>query len=239
METAVPLQPGNVEVTNYVARGLELGSAVVLEQNGQSYIPSHDRELDARGETIFGYKANIGVYKNFELCGKYYGAMLYNDNNVNKSATRGYKLGLKVNLWNQDKMFFSVLPSVNVVDGNTVGGGFVLWQDDSAFLEKANYHSLGYELQLIGTYEPNPYIAFTVVQKFNKNFYEETYNGHKYDNITLNHRGTKLNVKIGYKPVYIIAETGFEFVPVKNGHDTSLDSFAFGVGIRTWKSKGK
>lgn len=237
METAVPLSPGKFELSNYVSRGLDLSSAVVLNDINNSQVPSHDANNSAVGSSLAGYKLNIGVTKKLELGGRYYWDGIGGSDFSTKSS--GYRLGAKYLLWHKKSLYFAVMPSINVMKGEMHSNDDWSFYKVTADKEDAYYNSFGYEAQFIGTFAPCPYISFTAVQKFSHNNYNEKYNGHSYPSQGINQWGTVVNMKVGYKPIFLIFEAGMENVSVVNGADTYLETVAVGVGIRSWDSKKK
>ncbi len=234
METAVPLSPGKFEVSNYVTNGLELPSAVVFDNIDGSESPSHDTVIIATTSTVGGYKLNVGIKKNLELCARYYANNSKGDDY--HAETSGFRVGGKATLWQDHNLYFAIAPSMNIVNGKSrTWNGYDYWS--SWLPEDVTYKSLGYEAQFIATYAPCPYISLTALQKYNFNFYDETYNGYSYPTQEIKHWGTKINIKIGYKPVFLIFEGGLETVPVVNGKKTYIETAAVGLGFRTWDKK--
>jgi hypothetical protein len=230
MDTAVPLKPGKIELSTYNGVGLDLSSAVVIDEVGLGGFASHDSDKDAIAFSLAGVKVNVGILPKVEFSGRVYtggtgeGISLWGYSNT--QSTTGYKAGLKV-LCKQDKNYYlSLLPSVNVVKGESHER-----RPDQAEIY-GSYDAYGLELQLLGSVAPVKYVTVSGVCKFNRNYYSEIYNGKSYGTYAINHWGVKANLKLMLEVPFIIVEIGNEFVPVIHGNNTNLTSFAFGIGMR-------
>jgi hypothetical protein len=229
METAVPLKPGKAELSIYEGHGLDISSAVVIDESSNSSFASHDVNKDAYTSLLSGVKANIGIVPKLEFSGRAYFSRLWNIEFLeysNTQTTKGYKAGLKVLCKSNKYLYLSLLPSVNIVNGKSRERSS---QQPDIY---GSYNSYGLELQVLGSFVPIKQITFTGVCKFNRDYYSEVYNGVSYGTYAINHMGIRANLKLLLWVPFIIVDVGNEFVPVVNGNNTNLTSFAIGIGMR-------
>lgn len=230
METAVPLKPGKVELSVYNGHGLDISSAVVIDESSNSSFASHDTNKDAYTSLLSGVKANIGILPKLEFSGRAYYSGLGNGITLleysNTQTTKGYKAGLKFLCKSNKFLYLSLLPSVNIVNGKSHERSY---QQPDIY---GSYDSYGLELQVLGSFAPIKQITFSGVCKFNRDYYSEVYNGVSYGTYAINHMGIRANLKLLLWVPFIIVDFGNEYVPVINGNNSTLTSVAIGVGLR-------
>lgn len=242
LETAMPISPARVQVSTFVASGLDLRSAVVIEEFSGSYVsPSHDDILDAIFTFTGGYKAGVSIIPKLDLIVEVYESCNEKDthnsktkyNTQNSSTTTGYKIGFKSLLSRKDKHYLALMPFFTIVNGADNERIYNNQYEEPFNRYYTNrFESRGIETQLLYTYDAGKVMQFTLAGKYNYNIYNEEYRSVKHGPYHIKHFGINGNMRITLNHVFLILELGQEFVPVVNGNLSSSPKGGICLGLK-------
>jgi hypothetical protein len=215
MDSAVPIYPDIIQTNVHFSTGLDLSSAVVIEQLDDPYAASsHDQNTDASMEIVNGYKVNFGINERTDVIGRF---------SFGTYSMCG-KIGVKLLLDQKDKFYWAVAPMLTIVrgeDSETIDG--VLYEN--------KFNSQGFEIQGLITHVPGKHAQLTAAARINGNFYDEYYRNRYWGPYQIYHGGLSANLRLLFKPLIIGLEVGTEIIPVIDGETAILPHLAIGVGL--------
>jgi len=242
LETAMPISPARVQASGYLATGLDLASAVVIEQLTEFHAASsHDDEIRAEFSMLEGLKIGVSATPKIDLIAKYFVSEGHGNDNLfyayslyrHNDKTKGYKLGCKALLYSNKKEYVAFMPLFARVRGVSTEQWVDNYQEVPIEYNYKNlFNSDGFEAQMLYTYKAGKIVQFTVAGKYNYNVYSEEYRNRQSKKYYVKHYGITGNMNITISHAFLMLEIGNEFVPVINGNLTNQPLFGLCVGFK-------
>lgn len=215
-DTAIPLAPKQVEFGVYNAIGLDLSSAIVIEDSDHYDSDTDTESHRAMADAVAGIKGAVSIAPDTDIVGKMYIS----------SASWGQKIGIKKLISKEDNRYFALIPALTMVKGANTQN------DDEDNEYKNDFSSYGLELGLIYTLEANKYFSFSLSGRLNANMYSEVYKDIDYGPYYVTHGGVLGNVRLNLGALYLMTEFGAEYIPVVNGEATVFPIISLGLGLK-------
>lgn len=220
LETARTLNEKTMEAGLVSSMNMNLNSVVSVEQNHFAPVESHDDDSGLSWGLLFGPKLDLKLTNGLDFCGRAY-----------SSGSRehfGTRLGIKKQLYHQDKSYLALMPSFSYLKGEQVeldidlGGGSV----DYEF----SFQATGLDTQLIYTYELSPQYCYSLALRGCWHSYNEVYNGVDYGPYDIWQGGLTTNIYKSVGSLSLQTELGLEFVRNTEGSLKAYIPVNVGVG---------
>jgi len=226
-DTAVPIHPDLLCAAVYATQAIDLADTYYME--GPEELDPDVVDVDV----MSGYKLGLGIFPRVDL--------IFNVADYSKKSTdQGYngeqaymnyksehfELGIKYLVGRDKNIYFSVLPSVYVVNSSAIGR-----KKDGTMVD-FDYFTRGIETQALLTYKPSQYFSLTTVARANFNSIDKDINGTVYKALRSNSFGFRANMRLSYKFIHITPETGIETITIVHGKIIDKVIHSLGVGFQ-------